>query len=126
MSKAPEAARRRRLAGPILLAAFAAAEAVAARAPQPLPRTPEDYLRRIDDDGDGRISREEYVAHSMRAFETMDRDGDGVLAGAELPFAESAPVSRERRTQALERVFDRLDSDRDGTLDARELASPLR
>lgn len=126
MWKPVERSHPARIVALIALGLAAAGGAFAAPGARALPQTPQDYLRRFDADGDGRIVRAEYVGYAMRGFDGMDRDGDGVLAGAELPFAESPPVSRERRVRALERVFQRLDVDGSGALDARELASPLR
>ena len=37
-----------------------------------------DYLARMDTDGDGRVSVEEYVQWMLYAFDRMDRNGDGV------------------------------------------------
>ncbi|MCR8547880.1 EF-hand domain-containing protein [Salipiger sp. P9] len=36
-----------------------------------------------DSDGDGRVSRDEFVAGTGRWIEAMDRDGDGVVTGAD-------------------------------------------
>ena len=52
---------------------------------QGAPRTPLDYLHAIDADGDGRVSRSEYIAWMDRGFEHIDADGNGVLEGDELP-----------------------------------------
>ncbi|MFC4728677.1 hypothetical protein [Coralloluteibacterium thermophilus] len=101
--------------------------AVVAQAPaDDLPRTPAEYLARMDTDGDGLISLREYLDHGLRAFDAMDRDGDGILAGAELPFAEAAPVSRVQRERALARMFARMDRDGDGMLTLQELTAPPR
>jgi len=90
--------------------------------------SPADYLARMDQDGDGRVSLREYQDHLSRGFLQMDRDGDGVLSAAELPAgtrSRRAPTLEAHR-RSLAAVFDRQDLDNDGYLDARELASPLR
>jgi hypothetical protein len=60
------------------------------------------------------------------AFERMDRDGDGVLAGRELPGARGMPVQRAVHLRALAAAFGRQDRNGDGLLDAAELAAPPR
>lgn len=91
-----------------------------------LPETPAAYLAQMDADGDGRVSLQEYLDAGLRAFDAMDADRDGVLAGAELPFADAAPVPRQRRADALRRAFLRQDRDGDGFLTVEELAAPPR
>ncbi len=83
-----------------------------------------DYLSRMDADGDGRVSQEEYVAWMGYAFERMDTDGDGVLSPAELPGGKGKPVTLESHRQRLAERFRRQDANGDGYLDAKELAAP--
>ena len=52
-----------------------------------------DYLSRMDTDGDGRVSRDEYLAWMGYAFANMDRNADGVLTADELPGGKGKPVS---------------------------------
>ncbi len=85
-----------------------------------------DYLQRLDRDGDGRISLSEYQTHLTRGFLEMDRDGDRVLRGDELPVASAKPRRLEDLLSDLARQFARLDHDRDGYLDAVELTAPPR
>jgi hypothetical protein len=85
-----------------------------------------DYLARMDGDGDARVSLAEYQAWMGYAFERMDRNGDGVLAGQELPGARGLPVRRDAHLRALAAAFSRQDRDGDGWLDAAELAAPPR
>lgn len=95
----------------------AAAQTVATRA---------DYLQRLDRDGDGRIILSEYRTYLTHGFRDMDRDGDGVLRGDELPVAGAKPRRLEDLLSDLARQFARLDHDRDGYLDAVELTAPPR
>jgi Ca2+-binding EF-hand superfamily protein len=85
-----------------------------------------DYLARMDSDGDGRVSRGEYVAWMGYAFERMDADGDGVLSASEQPGGKGRPLSLQLHRQRLAERFARQDSNGDGYLDARELAAPPR
>lgn len=84
------------------------------------------YLQRMDGDGDGRVSEQEYVQWMMYAFDHMDRDGDGVLTASELPGGKGRPITREQHLQTLVLRFHKQDANRDGYLDARELAAPPR
>jgi len=92
---------------------------------QDAPRTPREYLQRMDADGDGRVSRVEYITYMGRGFDRMDRDGNGVLEGDELPTG-AHPVARADHEASLAAAFARQDSNHDGFLDARELAAPPR
>ncbi len=89
-------------------------------------RASNDYLQRMDGDGDGRISLTEYQAWMGYAFERMDRNGDGVLGASELPGGRGGPVSLAAHRESLAAAFRRQDTNRDGVLDARELAAPPR
>jgi len=92
---------------------------------QDAPRTPRDYLQRMDTDGDGRVSRTEYIAYMARGFDRMDSDGNGVLEGDELPSG-ARRVTRADYEASLAAAFARQDTSHDGYLDARELARPPR
>ncbi|WP_343042841.1 hypothetical protein [Stenotrophomonas tumulicola] len=84
------------------------------------------YLQRMDADGDGRVSGQEYVQWMLYAFDRMDADGDGVLGSHELPGGKGPPISREQQRQTLIQRFHKQDANGDGYLDARELAAPPR
>ena len=83
-----------------------------------------DYLARMDTDGDGHVSLDEYLDWMGYAFREMDRDGDGVLASHELPGGKGGPVTIEQHRERLAQRFRKQDANADGVLDARELAAP--
>ncbi|WP_305804806.1 hypothetical protein [Stenotrophomonas sp. YIM B06876] len=85
-----------------------------------------DYLQRMDQDGDGRVSVEEYVQWMLYAFDRMDRNGDGILGADELPGGRGKPVTREQQRQTLVERFHKQDANGDGFLSARELLAPPR
>ena len=98
-------------------------------APMALPaqvQRADDYLARMDRDGDGRVALPEYQDWMGYAFAQMDRNGDGVLSAAEQPGGRGQPLTREAHRALLTARFHRQDTNRDGFLDARELAAPPR
>lgn len=100
--------------------------AIAQPAPAQQWRSTGEYLRRIDGDGDGRISQAEYVAWMSYGFEAMDRNRDGVLQPAEQPGGRGERLSRAEHHANLRARFQRQDVDRDGFLSQKELAAPPR
>lgn len=91
---------------------------------QGYPRTPAEYLKLMDADGDGRISEQEYVDYLSAGFRRMDTNGDGVLEADELPGGRGKPVTLRGHQDNLRRQFHKLDRNHDGYLDAKELAAP--
>ena len=84
----------------------------------------DDYLARMDTDGSGRVSLEEYQAWMGYAFAQMDRNRDDRLTPDELPGGRGHGISLAEHRQRLADAFRRQDTNRDGALDARELAAP--
>jgi len=105
-----------------LLAAFVLAAPALA---QDFPRTPADYLRRMDDNGDGRVDETEYVRYMSQGFLRMDVNGDGVLDANDGPMRPGArPVHLDEFQRNLIHQFHKLDRNHDGVLNAKELAQP--
>ncbi|KTF34951.1 calcium-dependent protein kinase 21 [Xanthomonas vesicatoria] len=86
----------------------------------------QDYLKRMDTDSDGRVSRDEYLAWMSYAFDQRDVDHDGVLQGDELPGRRGKPITRAAHRATLIERFARQDANGDGYLSARELLAPPR
>jgi hypothetical protein len=86
-----------------------------------------------DVDGDFQLSWEEFRNFFVPQFHALDRDGDGVIRGAEHPPARTADgkavtppdVTDEAFQQALQNAFKRADLDGSGGLSAKEWATPL-
>ena len=85
-----------------------------------------DYLSRMDSDGDGRVSPDEYLQWMLYAFDRMDRNGDGVLQADEQPGGRGKPIVRDEQRQVILARFARQDANSDGYLSARELMAPPR
>ncbi|MDV2450588.1 calcium-dependent protein kinase 21 [Xanthomonas hortorum NBC5720] len=86
----------------------------------------QQYLQRMDTDGDGRVSRDEYLVWMSYAFDQRDLDHDGVLQGDELPGRRGKPITRAAHRATLIERFARQDANSDGSLSARELLAPPR
>ncbi|MBB5877681.1 MULTISPECIES: EF-hand domain-containing protein [Xanthomonas] len=82
------------------------------------------YLQRMDRDGDGRVSLDEYLVWMSYAFDARDLDHDGVLSPAELPGGRGPPITRAQHIATLTARFRKQDTNGDGYLSARELAAP--
>ena len=108
---------------PLLFALFVATPVLA----QDAPRTPAEYLRQIDGNGDGRIDEAEYVRYMSQGFLRMDVNEDGVLDANDGPMRPGArPVHLDEFQRNLIQQFHKLDRNHDGVLDAKELSQPPR
>ncbi len=85
-----------------------------------------EYLKRMDSDGDGRVSLSEYLAWMSYAFDQRDANADGVLSANELPGGRGKPVSRTDHIATLTARFRKQDANGDGYLSAKELLAPPR
>ncbi|WP_198398691.1 EF-hand domain-containing protein [Brevundimonas diminuta] len=108
-------------------------------------RNPAELFARADLNGDGHITRIEFVDSRGRAFDRLDRNGDGYLdrndagrrrrakggpAAAEMQRAfdlnSDGRLSRLEFTDGPMTVFDRMDRDGDGSIDTDELSRMAR
>ena len=104
--------------GPVADAAVAGGQAAV--------ETTGSYLQRMDSDGDGRISLDEYQAWMGYGFARMDGNGDGLLSADELPGGRGRPITHAAHVAQIAQRFARQDADGDGYLSAAELAAPPR
>lgn len=88
--------------------------ASAATAQQAAPeRTPR--AMRADADGDGRLSRTEFVGRRLERLSAADANGDGSVTREELQA-----VARTRMAARADARFDRMDADDDGAISRTE------
>lgn len=76
---------------------------------------------RLDQDGNGRITDSEILAHRTARFEAADVDGDGVLTRKELRARSEAAMDAR-----IDRLLGRHDRDGDGALSRAEMSRPER
>ena len=86
----------------------------------------DEYLQRIDANGDGRVDLGEYQDWLSYAFDGMDANRDGVLSPAEQPGGKGAALTRVEHRARLAERFRKQDANRDGFLSVKELAAPPR
>jgi Ca2+-binding EF-hand superfamily protein len=117
----------RGMSAALVLAGLFAASAYAADPPGD---TTSRLLQRMDRNGDGKISFEEYRNAMLRRFDARDKNQDGVLDGEEFPKEWLAgagiedaqhKISRDDFSDQLAPTFDRFDADKDGQLAGAEL-----
>ena len=83
-----------------------------------------DYLQRVDSDGDGRVSVGEYQFHMSFAFRQMDRNNDQILEPDEQLVPNARQLSRAELDARMAAQFRRQDRNHDGFLNAAELSAP--
>lgn len=90
--------------------------------PQMAPPSPEQMIKKLDKDGNGAISMEEFKAGKMakahpekadERFKAIDKDGNGSLSKEELEAHKPKPPSPEER-------FKKIDKNGDGNVSLEE------
>ena len=86
----------------------------------------DDYLARMDQDGDGRINLVEYQRWMSYAFNARDANRDGVLSAQEQPGGRGAALTLAQHHVRLADRFRKQDVDGNGYLSAKVLSAPPR
>src|ERR1700730_7869303 len=81
----------------------------------------EKLMHKIDTDGDGTISKDEWIAYQEKVFAMLDKNKTGTLnarscvnpSGAYLVTFATAGYARSLRTKAM---MNKIDTDGDGTI----------
>jgi len=89
-----------------------------------LAQSRDDFLRRVDTDGDGRVSLGEYQFHMSFAFRQMDRNNDQILEPDEQLVPNAKTLTRVELDARMAAQFHRQDRNHDGYLNAAELSAP--
>lgn len=93
----------------------------------------EHTIRMLDQDGDGMLSRQEFLRPQMdtlkasrgdEIFDRWDADGDGMLTLGEVNAAIARAQLRRQAIQIVQGAMLTHDADGDGALSATELALP--
>ena len=128
--------------------------AAVAIAQPPMESSPAEMVKRADADGDGKVSRDEFIKARTtaleQAFARMDTDGDGKLDEKEVEAGAAqaramAPAGRggfrrpdadrpqrpgtdrpQRPGAMAEQGFDRMDADGDGKLSKEEFTAGMK
>jgi Ca2+-binding EF-hand superfamily protein len=111
------------LTAPMRWLGLAALLAAAAALPA-LGQSRDDFLRRVDTDGDGRVSLSEYQFHMSFAFRQMDRNNDQILEPEEQLVPNAKTLTRVELDARMAAQFRRQDRNHDGYLNAAELSAP--
>ncbi|MDH7973542.1 EF-hand domain-containing protein [Sphingomonas sp. AR_OL41] len=102
------------------------------------PPAPARGMARADSDGDGRISKAEFIARADTRFAKLDKNGDGQLSSDEMPQrptmalpapppgadapppppppSTGGPMRERMREKMRSRMIDRLDTNHDGMI----------
>jgi Ca2+-binding EF-hand superfamily protein len=105
--------KQRLFAGLVLAAALAAGAATAT--------TPEEAFQTLDADGNGAVSRAEFLTLRAQMFATIDADQSGTLTAEEIETA-GAGHARTSQMPANGRIWER-DANGDGLLTLAEFTS---
>jgi hypothetical protein len=81
-------------------------------APQAAPRG----MARADGDGDGRVSKAEYIARADERFAKMDKNSDGKLSGDEIAPPAGNGAATGRGGMMRQRMIERMDTNHDGVV----------
>lgn len=76
------------------------------------------HFEKMDTNGDGVVSREEFDAKHDEMFSKMDANGDGNVTKEEMKAAHKARMEehKKKRAEHMKKHFGEMDKDKDGSL----------
>jgi Ca2+-binding EF-hand superfamily protein len=78
----------------------------------------EEVMEKVDVNGDGIITEEEFIEVHKEQFDTLDENGDGKVTEDELKTA------RKRMKEKMhDKMFEKMDADGDGVISREEMAA---
>ncbi|MFY2765457.1 hypothetical protein [Arenimonas sp. MALMAid1274] len=86
----------------------------------------DDYFTRVDLDGDGRVSLQEFLERMSFAFRQMDTNLNDVLEPGEQHIPNAKPLTLAEHHERFTAQFRRQDGNADGYLSRTELLAPPR
>lgn len=86
----------------------------------------DDYFSKVDRDGDGRVSLQEFLDRMSFGFRQMDVDRNDVLEPHEQHIPDAPRITLAQHHERFTAQFQRQDVDRDGFLSPAELLAPPR
>ena len=86
----------------------------------------DDYFSRVDLDGDGRVSRHEFLERMSFAFRQMDTNLNDVLEPGEQHIPNAPTITLAEHHERFTAQFHRQDANGDGHLTPAELLAPPR
>jgi Ca2+-binding EF-hand superfamily protein len=105
---------------------FALALLVCSVSSTALAQTQNDYFKRFDHNGDGKVSLDEFQLNMGFAFDQMDKNRDGILQSDEQVIPNAKQVTRDQHRERIAQQFRKQDQNKDGFLNKIELLSPPR
>lgn len=84
-------------------------------------------LKSLDEDGDGKVSRDEFLGRSREKFDALDADGDGFIDEEERKrgFALNFEKWKEFEEKRWEALLDRFDANEDAMLELDEVMAKV-
>jgi Ca2+-binding EF-hand superfamily protein len=78
----------------------------------------EEVMDKIDKNGDGIVTEQEFIEVHKEQFDTLDENGDGEVTEDELKSAH-----KRMKEKRHDKMFEKMDADGDGVISREEMAA---